>query len=126
MSKHSQVQCINGPPPKTWDDYRKGCFWTFRGGHEEHEAQAAFIHGMDTVFNLLEAEFPPAELCQAGPDLLAACGETDRLLYQVAEWMADHGGMSTQLRIRVVTHKAAIGAAIAKAKQPTAEITNEP
>ena len=60
----SQVQAVNGPPPKTWDDYRQGCLSTFSGGHEGAEYRA-FQHGMNTVFNLLEHEFPPAEQCKA-------------------------------------------------------------
>ena len=53
----SQVQATNEPPPKTWDDYERGCVSTYRGGHEGKEA-AAFVHGMQTVFNLLRVEFP--------------------------------------------------------------------
>ena len=59
--KRSQVSCIGMPPPKTWDDYEQGCIGTYRGGHHEPMEAAAFIHGMQTVFNLLRAEFPPAE-----------------------------------------------------------------
>lgn len=68
----SQVQAINEPPPRTWADYERGCIDTFRGGHEGKEA-VAFVQGMRTVFRLLKEEFPPAEVCQAAPDLLEAC-----------------------------------------------------
>lgn len=64
MSKHSQVDAIGAPPVKTWDDYRRGCKMTYAGGYDGAEF-VAFQHGMDTVFNLLEAEFPPAEVCKA-------------------------------------------------------------
>ncbi len=67
-----QVQAVNEPAPRTWDDYRRGCVSTYRGGYTGKEARA-FESGMITVFNLLEGEFPPAEVCRAAPDLLAAC-----------------------------------------------------
>ena len=67
----SQVDCINGPHCKSWEDYRRGAHATFNGGHHDDPAHSAFHHGMDTVFNLLEGEFPPAELCKTAPDLLA-------------------------------------------------------
>lgn len=72
MEKRSQVACIGLPHPQSWQDYREGCVGTFRGGHRGAEAEA-FAHGMETVFNLLEAEFPPAEQCKAATELLAAC-----------------------------------------------------
>lgn len=66
--KMSSVGAINGPQPLTWDDYEQGCLGTFRGGHEGPEAEA-FCHGMQTVFNLLRAEFPPAEEIQRQKEL---------------------------------------------------------
>ena len=56
--ERSQCQAINEPNYETWDEYRKGCLMTFAGGHHEPETLRAFQHGMNTVFNLLEAEFP--------------------------------------------------------------------
>ena len=56
--KMSQCQAISEPNYKTWDEYRRGCLATFGGGHHDDGNLDAFRHGMDTVFNLLEAEFP--------------------------------------------------------------------
>ncbi len=67
----SQVQVIGLPRPKTWADYENGCLATFGGGHRGDELDA-FQHGMQTVFNLLRSEFPPAEQCKAAPQLVAA------------------------------------------------------
>ena len=72
----SQVQAVNAPPPKTWADYRQGCLSTYAGGHDEPAEYRAFQHGMETVFNLLEAEFPPAELCKQAADLIAKLPKT--------------------------------------------------
>lgn len=58
---NSQVQIVGQQPPKTWDDYERGCLATFGGGHKTTETIEAFRHGMQTVFNLLRHEFPPAE-----------------------------------------------------------------
>jgi hypothetical protein len=69
--QRSQVDCFGLPPVRTWADYRRGCLGTYRGGHHDPESVAAFQHGMETVFNLLEREFPPAELCKAAPAMLA-------------------------------------------------------
>ena len=60
----SQVDAFGAKPVRTWADYRAGCLGTYGGGHEGKELDA-FRHGMETVFNLLEAEFPPAEVCKA-------------------------------------------------------------
>lgn len=57
----SQAHVIGLPAPKTWDDYERGCLATFSGGHHEEATREAFRHGMQTVFNLLRSEFPPAE-----------------------------------------------------------------
>ena len=73
MNELSQVQVLGRPAPKTWDDYRQGCLSTYAGGHHEPAEFRAFQHGMNTVFNLLEAEFPPAEVCSAASVLLDAC-----------------------------------------------------
>ena len=72
MELHSQVQAINEAAPRTWVEYRRGCLSTFGGGHQGQE-YGAFRHGMETVFNVLEREFPSAELCKAAPGLLVAC-----------------------------------------------------
>ena len=59
----SQCQAMNEPNYKTWDEYRKGCLSTFAGGHHSDGMLSAFQHGMNTVFNLLEGEFPsPKEI----------------------------------------------------------------
>lgn len=78
-SKWSQVQAIGETAPKSWDDYERGSLLTFRGGHHEEPELYAFQHGMSTVFNLLRDEFPPAQLCKAAPDLLAACEAAMRI-----------------------------------------------
>ena len=65
--KKSQCQAINERNYKTWDDYRRGCLATYAGGHHEPETIRAFQHGMNTVFNLLENEFPePYEIFKKG------------------------------------------------------------
>ena len=79
----SQVQAVNGPAPKTWNDYRQGCLSTFGGGHAGVE-YLAFQHGMNTVFNLLEHEFPPAEECKAVASCKAEGERLERAL-EVAE-----------------------------------------
>lgn len=68
----SQVQAINVSPPKSWKDFREGCLSTYAGGHHDDGHLGAFQHGMETVFNLLEAEFPPAKDCKAAPLYKAA------------------------------------------------------
>ena len=68
----SQIKAVFGPTLKSWDDYRQGCLSTYGGGHHEEATITAFRHGMNTVFNLLEAEFPPAEVCKATADLQEA------------------------------------------------------
>lgn len=65
---NSQVQVIGLPKPKTWEDYEQGCLETFAGGHRNDGHLEAFQHGMQTVFNLLRNEFPPAEVCTAARD----------------------------------------------------------
>jgi hypothetical protein len=84
--KFSQVSCVGFPPPKSWDDYDEGCQLTYSGGHHEKEARDAFKHGMGTVFNLLRAEFPPAEMCKAAPALYAAC---QALVKQIRDYQYD-------------------------------------
>jgi hypothetical protein len=54
---NSNCQAINEPDYETWADYRRGCLLTFHGGLDG-QALANFQHGITTVFNLLEAEFP--------------------------------------------------------------------
>jgi len=68
----SQVTVIGRPQPKTWEDYRQGALANYSGGHHEEPAVGIFEHGMETVFNLLEAEFPDAQKCKAADDLLKA------------------------------------------------------
>lgn len=83
-TEFSQCQVIGKPPVKTWADYRQGCLDTYCGGHRDDGHLEAFRHGMETVFNLLEAEFPPAELCQAAPGLL-------RIMTVLGDWVAIGG-----------------------------------
>ena len=68
-------QCVSPShkAPLAWDGYRTSCHSTYNGGHHDEDTRKAFHHGMDTVFNLLEAEFPGPVLCKASPDLLKAC-----------------------------------------------------
>ena len=61
----SQAQVIGLSRVKTWDDYEAGCLASFGGGHRSDGHLEAFQHGMKTVFALLKAEFPPAEVCMA-------------------------------------------------------------
>lgn len=68
----SQVHAVGAPAPKSWDDYENGCMMTYRGGHHDEPEVGCFRHGMGTVFNLLRHEFPPAPVCKAAPDMLAA------------------------------------------------------
>jgi hypothetical protein len=63
----SQVQAINEPPPRSWEDFRQGCLATYAGGHHDDGHLKAFQHGMNTVFRLLEADFPPAQTCKRRP-----------------------------------------------------------
>ena len=77
----SQVDGIGAPRVRTWPDYRRGCLLTYGGGHHTDGHLDAFRHGMETVFNLLEAEFPPAEQCKAVPELVAAL----KALYNICE-----------------------------------------
>lgn len=69
VSELSQAQIIGQPRAQTWDDYEQGCLSTFGGGHRG-ECYEAFQHGMQTVFRLLRAEFPPAEQCRENAALL--------------------------------------------------------
>jgi hypothetical protein len=56
---------------QTWmaslDNRRAGAHLTYNGGHREESAHAAFHHGMDTVYNILDGH---AE--QALPGIVAA------------------------------------------------------
>lgn len=67
----SQCQVIGEPRVKTWEDYRRGCLATFGGGHHSDGMLTAFQQGMQTIFNLLESEFPPAEDCRKNAEELA-------------------------------------------------------
>lgn len=69
----SQVTIVGKPQPRSWKDFRDGCLANYAGGHHNDGQLEAFRHGMETVFNLLESEFPPAELCKAAPFLLDVC-----------------------------------------------------
>lgn len=65
----SQAQAIDEPIHKTWADYRNGCLMTFHGGYCDAEELSIFQHGMETVFNLLESEFPQPKEIFANPPL---------------------------------------------------------
>ena len=56
-STWSQCEAVGEARYKTWAEYRRGCLSTFGGGRSGNELEA-FKHGIDTVFNLLENEFP--------------------------------------------------------------------
>jgi uncharacterized small protein (DUF1192 family) len=79
---NSQAQVIGKPPMKTWDDYEQGCLDTYGGGHRFDGQLEAFRHGMQTVFNLLRREFPPAEEIRR---LQQQADEVDRLTDRVEE-----------------------------------------
>lgn len=72
----SQCHTVGTPPPRSWNDYEKGCIGTFGGGYRTKEEREIFHHGMSTVFNLLRGEFPPAGACKNSGLLLAACEAT--------------------------------------------------
>lgn len=80
----SQVACVGEPQPQTWDDYERGCLLTFGGGYKSANESEAFRHGMQTVFNLLRSEFPPAEKCKAALAALSSqSGDGD------AQWLRE-------------------------------------
>ena len=54
----SQATIIGRPPPETWQELARDCIGAFGGGHQTSEARRIFHHGIQTVFNLLEGEFP--------------------------------------------------------------------
>lgn len=62
---------------------------TYRGGHHEEPEVGCFRHGMGTIFNLLRHEFPPAPVCKAAPDMLAALEEIHRTLTSTSRVMSD-------------------------------------
>lgn len=82
----SQVDAVGAPPVRSWDEYETGCKSTYRGGHHDERDLEIYQHGMNTVFNLLRAEFPPAEMCKAAPDLLAVVTAEKWLV-----WSIEHG-----------------------------------
>ena len=65
MGERSQCDVIGLPRVKTWDEYEAGCIATFGGGYHTEAEREIFRHGMSTIFNLLRAEFPAAEVCKA-------------------------------------------------------------
>lgn len=81
----SQVTIIGRPQPQSWADYRHGALENYGGGHRTDGHLAAFHHGIETVFNLLEGEFPPAEQCKAAPEMLAALQRVTKWLIRCAE-----------------------------------------
>lgn len=87
MREISQCTIVGLPQPRTWDDYEKGCLSNFGGGHRSDGHLEAFQHGMSTVFNLLRAEFPPAEelagLKKENTELRAALAEARKAFMSV-------------------------------------------
>lgn len=95
----SQCQVLGEKPVKTWKDYRNGCLATYAGGHHGDGHLDAFRHGMETVFNLLEEEFPPAELCKVAPDLLRGCRAASAYLCDPpSEFPANRDAATTIIR----------------------------
>ena len=103
----SQVQAVGEAAPKSWEDFRLGCIGTYRGGHDGAEA-GAFVHGMNTVFSLLEHEFPPAESCKAVTILLETCRQARACLLGL---MPDDGPMARQMQKMVGELSSAIESA---------------
>lgn len=96
ITGNSQVQAINEPPPKTWDDYERGCLMTYHGGHSDQIAIEAYQHGMRTVFNLLRAEFPDAIAIRIGNDKeVRALHNTLRMCHQVMRELNEDKKSST-------------------------------
>lgn len=108
MSEISQATIVGLSQPKTWHELERGCLATFGGGHRGAEYEA-FQHGMSTVFSLLRAEFPPAEVCKAAPDLLDVLIESLPYIE-----MAEHDEAYKCGAVRAVVNR--IRAAISKAE----------
>lgn len=86
VSDRSQVQMIGAAPLKTWQEYREGALSTYGGGYRSDDDLKAFHHGIETIFNLLEAEFPKAAFCKAAP-AMAALLRTE--LESLDRWLQD-------------------------------------
>lgn len=54
----SQATIIGRPAPTTWQELARDCKDTFGGGYRTAEERRIFHHGIQTAFNLIEAEFP--------------------------------------------------------------------
>ena len=67
----SQIQATNKPAPKTWDDYNKECLDAYPVKLSGTLGLDGFLRGVNAAFRLIEANFPPAEVCKAAPDLQA-------------------------------------------------------
>lgn len=61
IAGRSQSDPVGAPPATSWKEKRERCHMTFGGGYSDAPSLEAFRHGMDTVFNLIEAEFPPLD-----------------------------------------------------------------
>ena len=70
-TNRSQATPVGANGPTTWDELYDQCEMTFSGGHIG-EKRDAFLHGMRTVCNLLNAEYPEPVRCAAAPDMLQA------------------------------------------------------
>jgi uncharacterized protein YdcH (DUF465 family) len=100
----SQAQVIGKPPMKTWDDYEQGCLDTYGGGHRFDGQLEAFRHGMQTVFNLLRREFPPAEEIRR---LQQQADEVDRLTDRVEELTGEIEHLRERLAVKCQQPEAA-------------------
>lgn len=115
----SQATIVGLPQPQSWDEYERGCLATFGGGYQTEEEREIFRHGMKTVFNLLRAEFPPAQVCKTSAGqrdvLLAEC----EFLQDLAEEVGAESrvGNIEQVALRHISRR--ISAAIAKVKETT-------
>jgi len=94
----SQCQVLGQPKYKTWADYRQGCLMSFHGGYDTQEQLGIFAHGMGTVFNLLEAQFPEPHEIARHRELL---GEYQSFLKELVigrkGYCGDHTIVTTQL-----------------------------
>lgn len=103
----SQVKAINEAAPVSWDDFERGCLLTYAGGHHNDSHLPAFQHGMRTVFSLLRAEFPPAEICKAAGELVEPAEQALEILESL-----DWRDVDIGLNLREVKNK--LGIALVK------------
>jgi len=98
----SQATIIGRPPPETWQELARDCIGAFGGGHQTSEARRIFHHGIQTVFNLLEGEFPSLAEVKGIEGLRA---EVARLTGELEAPVPECTGRNRQLaRMVVATH----------------------